>query len=243
GGIAVVDLVLPNGLAPTVYFKQDPATGAIDPFTFNGRTGAVVHGNIVTLYLQDGGRGDADGLANGVIDDPGGPGFGTDLGTVWIPADTAHPAGQSGLDRAIGTSQGAAGLLVPNSFSAGTVRYGTGQVELGTRDLSSCGFGKPWGQTRSWTNLAGYDQGSQLGVGWATAETPYLIQVAETGDICIVTNADVEYRFSNQAGTYVATHNGLETLTYSAANHEFTLTDTTGNVFKFSDFDISIPSK
>jgi hypothetical protein len=32
--------------------------------------------NILTLILTDGGQGDADGVANGTIVDPGGPGFG-----------------------------------------------------------------------------------------------------------------------------------------------------------------------
>ena len=32
--------------------------------------GAVINGNTVTLTLRDGGEGDADGVANGSIDDP-----------------------------------------------------------------------------------------------------------------------------------------------------------------------------
>ena len=76
GGTAAVRLTLPTGLAPSAYFKQDPATGTLSRFNFNGNTGAVIAGNVVTLHLTDGGRGDADGLVNGVIVDPGGPGGG-----------------------------------------------------------------------------------------------------------------------------------------------------------------------
>jgi hypothetical protein len=36
---------------------------------------AVITGNVIVLSIMDGGLGDADGLANGVIVDPGAPGF------------------------------------------------------------------------------------------------------------------------------------------------------------------------
>ena len=74
GGIATVRLLLPPDARPNAYWKTDPATGQLARFDYDGSTGAVIAGNVVTLRLQDGGRGDADGLANGVIVDPGGPG-------------------------------------------------------------------------------------------------------------------------------------------------------------------------
>lgn len=74
GGIAIVDLTMPSGSQPRAYFKQDPVTGTLDRFDWDGKTGAKIAGDRVTLYLQDGGRGDADGIANGVVVDPGGPG-------------------------------------------------------------------------------------------------------------------------------------------------------------------------
>jgi hypothetical protein len=75
GGTAAVRMVLPEHAAPTGYFKQD-ATGALYSFDFDGTTGAVIDGNVVTLHFVDGGRGDLDGKANGVVVDPGGPGGG-----------------------------------------------------------------------------------------------------------------------------------------------------------------------
>jgi SdrD B-like domain/Bacterial Ig domain len=74
GAITSVDLNMPEGSTFDGYYKQDPATGWLSRFDFDGQTGAVINGNVVTLYLQDGGRGDDDGIANGVIVDPGGPG-------------------------------------------------------------------------------------------------------------------------------------------------------------------------
>ena len=73
GGAATIKMILPNDLISNHYFKQD-AHGKLQNFDFNGTTGAEFNGNVVKLHFIDGGRGDADGVANGVIVDPGGPG-------------------------------------------------------------------------------------------------------------------------------------------------------------------------
>jgi len=73
GGIAEVRMLLPEGAASTVYRKTTAGFDDSPWFGFDGSTGAVFDGNLVRLYLQDGGRGDADGVANGVIVDPSGP--------------------------------------------------------------------------------------------------------------------------------------------------------------------------
>jgi hypothetical protein len=73
GGAAEVKLFLPEGFNSNSYYKQD-STGALQHFDFDGTTGALFNGNVVTLHVVDGGRGDADGVANGTILDPGGPG-------------------------------------------------------------------------------------------------------------------------------------------------------------------------
>jgi RHS repeat-associated protein len=91
GGHAAVRLTLPAGARPEAYFKHDPATGALGRFDFDGTTGAQITGNVVTLHLVDGGRGDADGLANGVIMDPGGPGAATDIPGTQPPVFNSNP--------------------------------------------------------------------------------------------------------------------------------------------------------
>src|SRR5262249_32877359 len=65
GGAATVRVFLPGGFAPNGWLKQDPATGALQDFSFDGTTGAEIDGNVATLHLVDGGRGDADGIVNG----------------------------------------------------------------------------------------------------------------------------------------------------------------------------------
>jgi alpha-tubulin suppressor-like RCC1 family protein len=72
GGTTQVTLVLPGPVDVVRKFID----GSWDPFTHDGTTGAALSqdGRTITLDLLDGGRGDADGIANGVIVDPFAPG-------------------------------------------------------------------------------------------------------------------------------------------------------------------------
>src|SRR5262249_51576784 len=53
GGIAEVRMLLPPGARPTGYLKQDPVSGKLAPFGYDGTTGAKVQYNVITLALQD----------------------------------------------------------------------------------------------------------------------------------------------------------------------------------------------
>src|SRR5262249_2408269 len=81
-------------------------------------------GNVVTLELVDGGPGDVDGVANGVIVDPGGPG----AGTITIPCDngisgggwTVFQTGGSGANIGTVTYDGSGFIVTEgNSFQVG----------------------------------------------------------------------------------------------------------------------------
>lgn len=74
GGTATVQLQLPGDSPANKYWKIDPVTNRLVDFAFDGTTGAKLEAGAFQLVLQDGGRGDADGIANGRIVDPGGPG-------------------------------------------------------------------------------------------------------------------------------------------------------------------------
>lgn len=63
GDTATVRITFPS--TGTRYYKATPSG-------FTEYSQAVISGNTVTLTLTDGGEGDMDGVANGVIDDPGG---------------------------------------------------------------------------------------------------------------------------------------------------------------------------
>jgi len=60
--------VLPSG---TLWYKYDESAPAGSKWVEYPY--AVISGNTVTVELQDGGKGDADGVANGIIIDPAGP--------------------------------------------------------------------------------------------------------------------------------------------------------------------------
>ena len=79
-GSLVVTLTLEEGAIVNTYYKYGPTLDNPEPhwyeFLFDGTTGAVISGNIITLHFVDGQRGDYDLTANGVIIDPGAPGFG-----------------------------------------------------------------------------------------------------------------------------------------------------------------------
>jgi RHS repeat-associated protein len=77
GSSTTVSLTLPAGTTPDSFWKFGRTPVDTTPhwyrFTFDGTTGAVIQGNVITLRLVDGGRGDDDLVANGIIADPGAP--------------------------------------------------------------------------------------------------------------------------------------------------------------------------
>ena len=77
GGAAEVKMYLPTGVSAAGYAKYGPTSGSVAPhwydFTSDGSTGATVAGNVISLRFVDGGRGDDDLTADGVIIDAGGP--------------------------------------------------------------------------------------------------------------------------------------------------------------------------
>ncbi len=84
---AVVTITLPQGETADTYLKFGPEScNTTDHFYDFGDAsrcpGAVdgvnINGNLITLYLEDGGSGDHDLTVNGQINDPGGPAWITD---------------------------------------------------------------------------------------------------------------------------------------------------------------------
>jgi Cadherin domain/RTX calcium-binding nonapeptide repeat (4 copies) len=79
GGTATVTMTLPTGTLTDSFWKFGPEPAPANTanhwydFTFDGTTGASISSNVITLTMNDGGRGDADLTANGTITDPGSP--------------------------------------------------------------------------------------------------------------------------------------------------------------------------
>ena len=76
-----VAISFPEGKVPDSYYKYGKTSGNHTPHWYEfgwdaaTETGAVIQGNVVTLYFVDGKRGDDDLLVNGVVVDPGAPAF------------------------------------------------------------------------------------------------------------------------------------------------------------------------
>jgi len=91
GGTSTMEIYLPEGQTCDTYYKYDEATDTWEEFLYDEATGtgAEIDGNVITLHFVDGGRGDQDGAADGVITDPGTPG-------VAIHAEEDDDSGSSG---------------------------------------------------------------------------------------------------------------------------------------------------
>ncbi|MFO1303530.1 MAG: IPTL-CTERM sorting domain-containing protein [Burkholderiales bacterium] len=81
GATVQVTLTFPGSLSGTTYYKY--RNGGYFPMP-----GASISGNTVTLTLVDGGVGDADGVADGRIVDPGGPAIAAAVGAPVTPVPT-----------------------------------------------------------------------------------------------------------------------------------------------------------
>src|SRR5262249_33861778 len=127
-------------------------------------------------------------------------------------------------------------------FSAGPVRYFDGTVEFATTDLSSAGFGTPWGQSRSWTNAPGYSNAGFNGSGWISAQLPSLTQDSN-GTIAVLSNGTTARLFDpDGSGGYTSRYFLQEFLSYNSGTGKFTLTDTTANQLVFFGFGTGIPA-
>jgi hypothetical protein len=98
GGTATVKITFPSGIpAGSKVYKVGPAG-------FQEFAGATIQGNTVTLTLTDGGAGDSDGVANGVIVDPVGVAAPVASGTGSI--DLSSASGGGGCSVAVRTGSG-----------------------------------------------------------------------------------------------------------------------------------------
>ena len=76
-----VDVELPGPV--NAYYNLSPDGTEWQRFDWDGTTGIRFDGNVVHLTVQDGGRGDYDGVANGTIEYRGVPA--TSVSPTFIP--------------------------------------------------------------------------------------------------------------------------------------------------------------
>ncbi len=110
-------------------------------------------------------------------------------------------------------------------------------------DISSGGFGQPWGVTRTWTNRLGFGLTSQVGNGWSISELPSILQASDT-IVEIASGRGARYFDFNPGGSDTSSTNPMfkarfylpDTLHYDAANNEYRMADASGNVVVFNGF-------
>ena len=94
------------------------------------------------------------------------------------------------------------GPNTPSNVSDAGVRYSDGSVTVTSDELSSNGFGSPWGQTLIWTNNAAYTQHNFMnGTGMVIAQLPYVVQVDANDVVVIMDGTDAEYFQTTTAPT------------------------------------------
>src|SRR5262249_9058178 len=116
-----------------------------------------------------------------------------------------------------------------------------GDTEVSVPMFSSAGYGL-FGADWSWSNSGGYSTKSAAGNGADVAELPYLVK-----DGMSPTSGNVAVLEGHGAARVLYTGSSArfflpESLSQDTGNKEFTLTDSTGDVIKFNNFDMSLPS-
>jgi RHS repeat-associated protein len=145
------------------------------------------------------------------------------------------------LDTPAGASGGNPGL---DGFSTDTpVRYADGAVNLTTTDLRSGGFGTPWGQTRSWSNVPGYPGHASNGSGVVDLQLPYLLEANQGNTTIAVTSGTDDHYFDYSGGSYQERYFLLDTLSHNTSTNEFVLTDPAGGQYHFYDFSLSVAAQ
>jgi RHS repeat-associated protein len=128
------------------------------------------------------------------------------------------------------------------------VRYSNGEIQLTEVDLEFDGLGRPWGQTRSYSNVLIPQQSGPAGVNWYVNQIPYLLGTGTYGygsngtpavTVAVVGNpytASVYY-LQQSGPQYAPQHFQLQTLIYDAAADQYVLTDLDGSQTWFYGFD------
>ncbi|MFL5246023.1 MAG: hypothetical protein ACJ8FY_28465 [Gemmataceae bacterium] len=127
-------------------------------------------------------------------------------------------------------------------FSDAGIRYADGVIQLNMTDLTSAGFGTPWGQTRNWTNGPGYINGSLLGNNVIASQMPTLQQANNGGTLILLTSGTNVRFFDFSGGAYTERLFLQDKLVQNTTTHDFTLVDNSGKVLKLYDFSTSNPT-
>lgn len=165
--------------------------------------------------------------------------FTVDVYEIVAPQDLV--ATEPGCDCAGSLSTDPGFIVSPSpATTQGGLRYANGSVRVTDMDLTSNGFGFPWGRGRTWTNDPGFftDSDATNGAGEVACETPS-IQLVGTS-VALVSNGGAVRYFDAQGTAYKERHGMPERLVKATSPDRYVLTDSTGGVFTFYDFNDAV---
>jgi len=124
------------------------------------------------------------------------------------------------------------------------VNYATGALSLVQSDLTSSGFGVPWGHTRSYSNRNSNNAAGLNGSSWMIRQLRYLTFQGDAGDgqpqkICVVTGPQTSLWFEFDDDAYRNVYAGQSALTWDAVLKEYTVAAPSGESWIFADHTVS----
>ena len=118
-----------------------------------------------------------------------------------------------------------------SAFSEGPIRYANGELRLTATDISSSGFGVPWGHTRSFASRMSWTQTVGQGYNWQVSQWSYLIIQTDTVVVQGAPNASLW--FDKVGSSYVPRFGVDQTLTLDTAQNRYILSTPDGTVTQF----------
>lgn len=120
GGSTSLTLYLPADANVNTYYKYGPTPDNTDDhwytFLYDGTTGAQINQAVITLHFVDGGRGDDDLAANGLVVDIGGPGLENAEST---PESDSGDSSDGNADADGGDDSGSNGCFITTTWTFG----------------------------------------------------------------------------------------------------------------------------
>jgi hypothetical protein len=168
----------------------------------------------------------------------GGASTTVDVNVIADPAAAVPPdCGCSGPGSLIQDVPAAKGNPAPMADEG--VRFADGVTQVKASELSSAGFGVPWGQTRSWSNGPAYSAGGVNGNGWSDTQLPYLSTATppDVSSVVVFTGGSAARYYDWVDGiNWQPRYFDETTLVHNSSTQEYVLTDESGAQLHFYDF-------
>ena len=163
------------------------------------------------------------------------------------PGEGPNGGGEGGGGGPGGNGPGGCGGFIctpaTRTYSSAPVRYATGEMAINVTDLSTDGYGVPWGHTRSFANRQTASQSIGNGFNWLVKEWPYLVKkfsIQDSGiqiDTIVVQGVVGDALWYDNVGNNVFTprFNVKDTFIHHESENLYKLYKQDGSVIEFDD--------